>query len=533
MRDAARHRSGVSSPSTSSSRSLLTRKPLLARSGPVDSWVGSPSPEEEAASQKKWFWLIIIASAASLVLSLLEILLCVHLLLEDTWSGLEVFVLDLVVWLLIFLAFSGIALSLLGMWIISSLVEAPTLLGLPTKEELKREQARQYARRRRNHRSEAKTLLTDAPSTSPTAAPAAVPDALLAAASTDESILSISGGGAEEDEESKESDAADPSRGLRAALRDPDAPLAAASPRASRAAAAAAAQASPKSKQSSSKADALSSDDDASEPDAQEESEEKQSFTVQVQQVVVSRGDALPGRSLNSDSSSSVRPVTSSSTGSTPHSPSLLDLERPTPSDNILSAYLNMSVLLFILYFGFSLLLLAQRGQVAAYVHTHALIRGITPTRHSHGIHHNFGVTRNQGEPEDPADAADVLKTQLSAYLAVMGVCALFSSKLLTVTSVATWIIQRKQPPTQQAYLTSHLTTGLCGCILLSLRIYIEHHQTFVPLHAGEIGTLGWVGSLLLLSCFVGLGRFYARSVEKTMTCKGLKRHGRCLLYRS
>jgi hypothetical protein len=288
----------------------------------------------------------------------------------------ECVVLQLVVWILIVLACGGLLLALMGLWMVTYLVEAASLLGVPSQESTR-------LRRPARHADE-ETLLTDS-ATSPGSDQTMITQ-------HDESIIAVS----EEKEEANEA-----SLGLRDALRDHDALQPTATPVAS--------------------------------------------FAVQVQQVQVNEV-----RSLNSNGGS--KP--SSSRTSKPPSSAL--------PDNVLSAYFNLSVLLLILYFGFSLLLLAQRQQVADYVHTHALTHGIAPIRHSHGIHH-YGTPRVEGEVEDPESVADVLKTQLGAYLAVMGVCALFSSKLMTFGTLATWIIQRRKPATQQAYIMTQLITGVSG----------------------------------------------------------------------
>ena len=412
---------------------------------------------------------------------MLEFLLCVHLFLEDTWSGLEVFVLDLVVWLLTFLAIGGVAMAFMGLWIVTHLIDAGELLGLNSNEHghatTKRierasrhhaDQSSQAARVSANA-EEPTTLLTDAPVTT------AADQQRSTLSRHDESILSASL--VHEDDEHASADADDSkevsaSAGLRAALLS----------------------------DSDNVASSFSSSSSSSLPSG------PSSVTVQVQPVLVSDSSL----SLNGDSESVVSshhvvvvPTTSPSTSEE----SKLDL---ASYDNILSAYLNFSVVLVIFYFGFSLLLLAQRGQVADYVHTHALMHGIVPVRHAHGVHYNHGIVRRaDGELEDPTQAADVLKTQLSAYLAVMGIFALFSSKLSSLAGVAMWIIQQKRLPTQQAYLTSHLTIGMWGCILLSLHIYIAHHQTFVPIQTAEIEWMGVVGMCLIAAAVGGIWRFY------------------------
>lgn len=350
------------------------------------------------------------------VLCVLELLLCVHLLLADSFTGLNVFVLNLVVWILIILALCGLSTSLLGLWIVTHMIGAAELLGIesdPSSNQRNKRRGDEETSRGRQRREETTTLLTDGPST-------ATADTTTA---HDESILSASIVQVDDDEEcgvaTNDEPALDPSSGIRAVLRDSE------------------------SAPSSSVVDV----GDAGAINS------FSSVTVHPVQVHESR-------SLNSTGANV--PVVSSMGTHTAHATTMSFGSNPT-YDNVLSAYLNMSVLQLILYFGFSLLLLAQRGQVADYVHSHALMHGISPIRHSHGIHSNFGRASSGGlgDMDDPTAAADVLRTQLGAYLAVMGVCALFSSKLMSLTTFASWIIQRHKPPTQQAYLTAHLTTGV------------------------------------------------------------------------
>jgi hypothetical protein len=399
---------------------------------------------EEEATQRRWYWCLILSSATSLVLCMLELLLSVHLLLDETWSNLNVFVLQLLVYVLIGLALCGLVIAVLGLWVVAFLVEAHTLLGLPPPPQPMVPQRKARKETVGSDEENAGPLLTDA-ALSPSSIAGTVP-----ASSNDESILAATDDGDEHDS----------TQGLRAALRDPDAsPLPALSP-----------------------------------------------VSVHVQQVQVSQAPTL-GRSLNNEATSSV--INSASTGSRPTSPNAAYANSSLP-DTILSAYLNHSVLLLILYFGFAVLLLAQRTQVAEYIHATAMTYGIVPARHAHGPHHNYGVTPGPDDLGDPEQAALALRTQLAAYLAVMGVCAIFSSKLMSVGTIAAWQIQRRRPFTQQAYLLSHLTTGFFGCVLISIRVYILHHQTFVPVHTGEIDWLGVVGSLVVMASFAGVAKFYA-----------------------
>lgn len=437
-------------------RGRAASHPYASAASPLNPLVGRSSPDarlsvvsSEDASQRRWYWCLILSSAASLVLCMLELLLSVHLLLDDTWSTLNVFVLQMLVYVLIALAVCGLVLAVLGLWVVAFLVEAHTLLGLPPPPKLMVPQRK--ARKDTSGADEENSgpLLTDA-----AMSPATV-GASTVTLSHDDSIV------ADVHEE-------DATFALRAALRDPD----------------------------------------VSPPPPAVSAPVATSSVVNVQHVQV---QVHQGRSLNSEGAGSAVINSASAYGSHP-TPTIAAYATNALADSILSSYLNHSVLLLILFFGFAVLLLAMRQQVADYVHSSALSFGIAPSHHAHGIHHNFGVSPAEGsdEVEDPEQAALALRTQLAAYLAVMGVCAIFSSKLMSFGTIAAWQIQRQRPFTQQAYLLSHLTTGFFGCVLISIRVYILHHQTFVPVHAGELDWLGVVGSLVLVASFAGLARFYA-----------------------
>ena len=385
-----------------------------------------------------------------------------HLLLEDTWAGLDVFVLQLVVVLLTLLASTSIALSGMAMWALSHLVDPIALMAIPDPS---------------SRRGGEDTLLTDSTTLGPSSPSAAAAAGGQSSYSSAALLSSL--------EASDESIAfADAQRMAEEAEIDEDGNIQSkknvASPRA----------------------------------DQQQPQQQNQAVVVNVQPIPHQRSGArvTSPRDVSASSSMLLSPRDRSLEAAldSNSSPGTMD-----DADNVLSSYFNLAFLVVILYFGFASSLLHLGEGLSEYVHTHALERGLSSHRPRGELHLSSGESAVEFDL-DPEVVAETVRLQLAAYLTVMAILALFTTKLMMFTLVGVWGIQKRpsgrqqyQRLTPQSYMVSAFVVGIGGCVLIACGVYTAHHQTFVPLTHMEIVMMSAVGWNMMGAAIAAMVRFY------------------------
>jgi len=404
-----------------------------------------------------------MASAAAVLMGLVEFGMSVHLLMDERWAGVDVMVLKLVVSVVTALCAAAILLSMTGMWTLARMVDPRALLGQRVAEANRRK------RRKMRRDDESVTLLTDEAATHPSDPQQQRRDT--ATSNKPYSSDAILNEIARLNDESIAPEDYHHAAQMAKQIRD-------------------------------------GNDNEHEEYTHKNEGKDRNagtdgSLTVNVQQAAVAPDDNASTRSQSRRSSTASTTTTL---------PPIAPIYASSTSDHALSMYFYLSVLLIIVYGAFSILLLAQRGQVADYIHTHSVsTRGSISTRRSRVRAYGGIRVGELNEPDlssvDVAGEAEMMKLRLSAMLAVIGLMAAVSTKLLACGMVGAWKLNINRRLTAQGYIIAHLVTGLSSALLLSLGVYTSHHQTFVPLTSGEIQCMCGTGVMLLFTTFVGLMR--------------------------